>query len=70
MHFMKRFMTISMSGSRGTAKSLKECESHYGISLYSKVHSPPYCCAVLLDPRLISKSQKKKHDLFDIFPEN
>ena len=41
-----------MGGSRSTAKSLKECK----VLFYSKVCSPPYCCAVLLDHRLIKRT--------------
>ena len=44
--------------------------SHYVTSLYSKVRSPPYCCAVCQDLRLLgninnkeglSRSTKKQH---------
>ena len=27
--------------------------SKYIVSFYKKVRSPPYCCSVLLDPRLV-----------------
>ena len=41
-----------MGGSIGTPKSLNECDFNYGTSLYSKLCSPSYWRAVLLDPRL------------------
>ena len=41
-----------MSGSRSTAKLQMEFLVKNKVSFYRKVYSSPYCCAVLLDPRL------------------
>ena len=46
--------TQSMRGSRSTAKLQMEFFSKNNASFYRKVHSSPYCCALLLDPRLQS----------------
>ena len=43
-----------IAGSRGTGKIIEGVLSHYGASLYSsKVRSPPYRSAILLDQRLL-----------------
>ena len=51
-------MTDGMSGSRGTAEEFEAVV----FSLFSKASSPPYCCAVLLDPRM------SKHKTFKTSP--
>ena len=42
-----------MDGFRGTTKSLEESEVIMILPYYSKVRSPPYCCSVLLDLRML-----------------
>ena len=44
------FILKSKRGSRGTAKSTKECEVIMVLPYKSKIHSPPYSCAIVLDP--------------------
>ena len=39
-----------MCGSRGTPKPFEGVLIHYSTALHSKVHSPPYCVDILLDP--------------------
>ena len=41
-----------MIGSRGTANPLKECLIYCVSALFSKAHPSPYCCVVLMDPRM------------------
>ena len=41
----------NMRGSRSTAKLQMEFLVNTKLPFYGKVFSPPYCCAVLLDPR-------------------
>ena len=50
--FFRELGVILKSIYHGLDVSLIECELIMGTSLYSKVRSPPYCCAVLLDRRL------------------
>ena len=40
------------------SKIIEVVRSHSGSFLYSKVCSPPYCCAVLLDPRITHNCEK------------
>ena len=47
-------LTIFMRGSTGTENYR---ESYCVDSLLSKAHSLPYCCAVLLDPRISSRNE-------------
>ena len=48
------FLVKIMRGSRGgkIIEEVEEVSSHYNTPLYCKVRSPPYCCALYLDPRL------------------
>ena len=41
-----------MRGSRSTAKLQMEFLVRTKLQFYRKIHSSPYFCAVLLDPRL------------------
>ena len=45
-------ITTCMRGSSSTAKLPMEFSSKYNVSFCKKLRSPPYCYAVLLDPRL------------------
>ena len=50
------FWEISLiHGSKHTTKLTKELRIDYISFLQSKVHSPPYCCALLLDPRCMKE---------------
>ena len=45
-------MITLMRGSLDVRQNHDGVLSQYVTSLYSKVRSPPYCCAVPVDPRL------------------